>query len=221
MGSRTRLFEELSVVGKAFGSPRRLEIIELLAQSPHSVEEIARALDQRLSTVSAHLQILRASRLVGSRRDGTRVIYRLAGEDVADLFAALGVVARTHSPDVTVARRAYLGAGDDGPEVITRAELMEVLGAPQTTLLDIRPSEEFEQAHLPGAVSMPLEKFSGSLQQLPAGNLIAYCRGAYCLLAHDAVALLTAAGREAKRLEDGILEWRLAGLPLERTAQGV
>lgn len=220
MDSRARLFDELSVVGKAFGSPRRLEIIELLAQSPHSVEEIARALSQRLSTVSAHLQILRASRLVASRRDGTRVIYRLAGEDVADLFTALGVVARVHSPDVKAARESYLGAGDDGPEVITRNELMRILGGPETTLLDIRPPEEFDEAHLPGAVSMPLEKFSGALPELPTGDLIAYCRGAYCLLAHDAVALLTAGGREARRLEDGILEWRLAGLPLERATQG-
>lgn len=219
MNAPTGVFDELSVVGKAFGSPRRLQIIELLAQSPHSVDEIARSLGQGVSTVSAHLQILRASRLVTSRREGTRIIYRLAGDDVADLFASLGAVARAHSPDVNAARASYFGASDTGPEIVTRRELLSRLRDRDVTLLDIRPPDEYEVAHLPGAMSVPLESLSAEQNELPDGELIAYCRGAYCLLAHDAVALLATRGREAKRLEDGILEWRLAGLPVERAPQ--
>ncbi|HET8601814.1 MAG TPA: metalloregulator ArsR/SmtB family transcription factor [Segeticoccus sp.] len=215
---RTGLFDELAVVGKAFASAKRLEIIELLAQSPHSVEEISRATGQGMSTVSAHLQILRASRLVRTHREGTRVIYRLAGEDVAVLFARLGVTARTHSPDVEAALDAYLGSGGEDVQEVSREELLARLRTGEVTLLDVRPPEEFRAGHIPGALSMPLGDLAEHLSELPAGDLVAYCRGAYCVLAHDAVTLLHTQGRPARRLEDGMLEWRLARLPIEQGA---
>ncbi len=215
---RTGVFDELAVVGKAFASSKRLEIIELLAQSPHSVDAIARATGQGMSTVSAHLQILRASRLATSHKEGTRVIYALAGDDVAALFARLGVTARTHSPDVSAALDAYLGSGGEDVHEVTRDELVERLSSGEVTLLDVRPPEEYRAGHIPGALSVPLGHLTERLRELPESSLVAYCRGAYCVLAHDAVTLLTSRGRDARRLEDGILEWRLAGLPLERGA---
>lgn len=215
---RTGLFDELAVVGKAFASAKRLEIIELLAQSPHSVEEISRSTGQGMSSVSAHLQILRAARLVRTHREGTRVIYRLAGDDVATLYASLGATARTHSPDVGAALDAYLGSGGDDVEEVSREELMDRLRAGEVTLLDVRPPEEFRAGHIPGALSTPLGDLAEHLTELPPGDLVAYCRGAYCVLAHDAVTLLHGRGRVARRLQDGMLEWRLARLPVEQSA---
>jgi rhodanese-related sulfurtransferase len=213
---RASLFDELAVVGKAFASAKRLEIIELLAQSAHSVEEVSRATGQGVSTVSAHLQILRAARLVRTRREGARVIYRLAGEDVATLYASLGATARTHSPDVEAALEAHIGSGGEDIAEVSRAELLKRLKGGDITVLDVRPPDEYRAGHIPGALSSPLGELIEQLTELPAGDLVAYCRGAYCVLAHDAVTLLHAHGRSARRLEDGILEWRLADLPIEQ-----
>ncbi len=214
MMERGTVLDELAVVGKAFASAKRLEIIELLAQSEHSVEQIARTTGQGMSSVSAHLQILRAARLVRTRREGTRVIYRVAGPDVATLYAALGATARTHSPDVQAALTAYLGLGGGEVDQISRAELARRLKSGAVTLLDVRPLEEYDAGHIPGAVSVPLAELTDRLAELAEGELVAYCRGAYCVLAHDAVTLLGTRDRHALRLEDGFLEWRLAGLPV-------
>lgn len=210
--------DELAVVGKAFASAKRLAIIELLAQSEHSVDQIAHSTGQGLSTVSAHLQILRAARLVTTRREGTRVIYRLAGPDVAALYAALGAAARTHSPDVQAALSAHLGSGGEEVDEISRSELVRRMEAGEVTLLDVRPPDEYAAGHIPGAVSIPLGELTDRLDQLHEAELVAYCRGAYCVLAHDAVTLLGSHGHRAQRLEDGILEWRLAGLPIAEGA---
>jgi len=215
-GQRASAFDELAVVGKAFASAKRLQIIELLAQSPHSVDQIVQLTGLGLSTVSAHLQILRAARLATSSRAGTRVIYRLAGDDVANLFASLGATARTHSPDVSAALGAYLGSGGDVVEEVGREDLLDRLASGQVTLLDVRPPEEYRAGHIPGAVSMPLEELADQIAAVPAGDLVAYCRGAYCVLASDAVSLLHSAGRPASRLQDGMLEWRMCGLPVEQ-----
>lgn len=216
--SRTTVFDELAVVGKAFASAKRLEIIELLAQSEHSVDEIVRATGQGLSTVSAHLQILRAADLVRTRRSGTRVIYRVAGPDVAELHALLGAVARRHSPDVGAALAAHLGSGGEVHD-ISREDLTARMREGAVTLLDVRPAEEFASAHIPGAVSVPLADLGARLAEVPIDRgIVAYCRGAYCVMAHDAVTLINAQGREAQRLQDGFLEWRLAGLPVTADA---
>lgn len=217
--ARTQVFEQLAVVGKAFASPKRLEVIELLAQRERSVDELARLTGTGLSTVSAHLQILRLANLVRTRREGTRVHYRLAGPDVAVLFASLGTVARTHSADVGAALAAYLGGGPVGVEEVTREELEDRLAAGTVTLLDVRPVEEYAAGHIPGATSLPLGDLLAAAGDLAAGpDVVAYCRGAYCVMAHDAVALLGAHGVRAVRLQDGVLEWQLAGLPLEAGA---
>lgn len=213
--AREALLGELAVVGKAFASARRLEIIELLAQSEHSVDEIVRATNQGLSTVSAHLQILRAANLVRVRRQGTRQIYRLTASDVADLHAALGTVARRHSPDVSAALDSYLGSGGGEVDQVSRAELVEMMRRQDTALLDVRPVEEYEAGHIAGAVSMPLSQIAVRLDEVEAtSSIVTYCRGAYCVMAHDAVTLIRGRGRDAVRLQDGMLEWRLAQLPV-------
>ncbi|MGO0575374.1 ArsR/SmtB family transcription factor [Ornithinimicrobium panacihumi] len=206
-------------MSKAFASPRRLEIVELLGRGERTVESIATTLDQKVGTVSAHLQILRMSNLVASRREGTHVYYRLAGPDVAALFDQLHRVATTHSAEVGRALDAYLGTGDEVDEV-SHEELRERMATGDLTLIDVREPHEFAEAHLPGAINVPLGQLAEELGSLAAGDreIVAYCRGAYCVLAHDAVRLLAAHGLPAERLhrlQDGILEWQAAGHPVE------
>lgn len=211
------LFAELAVVGKAFGSPKRLELVDLLAQGERTVEGLARAADMGVSTVSAHLQVLKSSNLVRTRRDGTRVYYRLAGDDVVALYGAMLTVARTRSADVEQALAAYLGVlGSGEVDIVTRQELLELLEGGQAAVLDVRPSEEYAAGHIPGARSLPFGELTNAVAELrSAGNVITYCRGAYCVLAHDAVRLLATEGIHARRLEDGMLEWRTHALPVE------
>ncbi len=218
---RDGLFERLAVVGKAFASPKRLELLDLLAQGERTVEALARESGIGLSTVSAHLQILKLSHLVQTRREATRIHYRLAGEDVLRLYAAVQTVAREHSADVGQALQAYLaGAGLDDLAQVTREELLARLADDSVLLLDVRPVEEFAAGHIPGARSLPFgELDSEAAASLLAGagekDVVAYCRGAWCVLAHDAVRLLRSRGTDVRRLEDGMLEWRTAGLRVE------
>jgi rhodanese-related sulfurtransferase/DNA-binding transcriptional ArsR family regulator len=207
------LYDQFARVGKALASGKRLELLDLLAQGERDVASLAAAADLGLTTASAHLQTLRQANLVTTRRDGTRILYRLAGADVAQLYARLRDVAQSHLPDVEAARVAYLGA--DGGEPVTREQLQKLARRRLVTVLDVRPTEEYEGGHIPGAVSIPLDELAARLAELPdGGQIVAYCRGAYCVLAHDAVALLRRRGRRAQRLADGMLEWRLAGLPV-------
>ncbi|MER6591376.1 metalloregulator ArsR/SmtB family transcription factor [Micromonospora purpureochromogenes] len=211
--AKAELFDSLARVGKALGNGKRLELLDLLAQGERSVEHLAAAAGLGLTTCSAHLQTLRQAGVVATRRDGTRIYYRLAGPDVAALYALLRDVASTRSPQVAAARDAYLGAEDT--EAVTRQELQRRLAAGQVVVVDVRPAEEYAAGHIPGAVSVPLEQLDDRLAALPDDvEIVAYCRGAYCVLAHDAVRLLTARGRRATRLADGMLEWRLADLPV-------
>ena len=216
MGDRDRkttLFDQLARVGKALASGKRLELLDLLAQGERDVASLAAAADLGVTTASAHLQTLRQANLVTTRRDGTRIRYRLAGRDVAGLYALLRDVAQSHLPDVEAARLAYLG--DDGGKPVTRDQLQQIAKTSTITVLDVRPAEEYAAGHIPGAVSIPLDELADRLAELPDdGQIIAYCRGAYCVLAHDAVRLLAAHGRTANRLADGMLEWRLADLPI-------
>ncbi|HEY7719533.1 MAG TPA: metalloregulator ArsR/SmtB family transcription factor [Pedococcus sp.] len=217
MGDRAAkdaLYAEFAAVGKALGSPRRLELLDLLAQGPRSVEDLAVAAGLGTSSCSAHLQSLREAGLVGARREGKRVVYSLAGDDVAGLWAHLHRVAQRHRPHTELARRAYLGPHDT-PAVDT-AELLRRLGARDVVVLDVRPRDEYAAGHLPGAVNIPLEELAERLTELPRGvEVVAYCRGRYCVLAHDAVRLLTGAGLRARRATEGVLEWRVAGVPVE------
>jgi len=210
---KTALFDQFARVGKALASGKRLELLDLLAQGERDVASLAVAADLGVTSASAHLQTLRQANLVTTRRDGTRVLYSLVGRDVADLFARLREVAQSHLPDVEAARAAYLGEGGGRP--VTRDELRRLAATSAVTVLDVRPCEEYAAGHIPGAVSIPLDELAARLAELPHdGEIIAYCRGAYCVLAHDAVRLLHARGRDATRLVDGMLEWCLADLPV-------
>lgn len=210
--AKTALFEQFARVGKALSSGKRLELLDLLAQGERTVESLARAAELGVTTASAHLQTLKQANVVATRRAGTKIYYRLAGPDVAALYALLRSVASKHLPDVEAARVAYLGPDT---EQVTREELVRRARSGEVTVLDVRPGEEYAAGHIPGAVSIPLAELAGRLDELPRGQeIVAYCRGTYCVLAHEAVRLLTSRGRRARRLADGMLEWRLAELPV-------
>ena len=206
--SKEALFEAIAVMGKAFASPRRLELIDLLAQGSRSVEELARASGQSTANASQHLQALHASGVVNRERDGTRVNYFLAGPDVLRLWLELREASATRVADVERAAREYLGSE---VEAISREELAKRLRRNDVVLVDVRPAQEFESGHIDGAVSIPLEELDERLAELPAGTeIVAYCRGAFCAYAHDAVRRLNAAGKTARRLDGGWPEWQLA-----------
>lgn len=212
--AKEQLFAEFAAIGKALANPSRLELVDLLAQGPRSVEDLAGAAGLAMTTCSAHLQTLREAGLVHARREGRRVYYTLAGEDVARLYDGLRDVAARHRPRTETARRDYLGPDDTG-EVDT-ASLMRRVAAGEVFVIDVRPRPEYHAAHLPGAVHIPVEELADRLDELPRDReIVAYCRGRYCAMAHDAVRLLTAHGLTARRAVDGVLEWRVAGLPLE------
>jgi rhodanese-related sulfurtransferase/DNA-binding transcriptional ArsR family regulator len=212
--NKAALYEQFARVGKALASGKRLELLDLLGQCERSVDALARASGLGVTTASAHLQILRQANLVSTRRDGTRVLYRLAGHDVADLYARLRTVAHAHLPDVRAARVTYLGREVDS-EPVGREELLRRAVAGDVTVVDVRPAEEYAAGHIPGAVSVPVDQLLDRLAELPLDTeIVAYCRGAYCVLAHDAVRFLITRGRRARRLADGMLEWRLADLPV-------
>jgi rhodanese-related sulfurtransferase len=215
--AKDAVFEQFARVGKALSSPKRLELCDLLAQGERSVEALAQAANLGLTSASAHLQVLKQARLVSTRREGTKIYYRLAGEDVAQLYALVQQVASTHLAEVGTARTAFLGPDDT--EEVDRDELWRRVQAGQVTVLDVRPSEEYAGGHIPGAVSVPLPELADRLAELPPQlEVVAYCRGAYCVLSHDAVRLLQAHGLRARRLVDGMLEWRLADLPVAASA---
>jgi rhodanese-related sulfurtransferase len=209
--AKSALFAEFAAVGKALANPGRLELLDLLAQGPRSVEDLAHAAEMGISTCSAHLQALREAGLVGSLRDGKRVVNFLTDEDVAQLLVTLRSVAARHRPGTDRARRAYLGPEDT--EAITRAELLDRAHTGDLVILDVRPATEFAAGHLPGAISIPVDQLADRLDELPSDTeIVAYCRGAYCVMAHHAVRILNANGHRARRSEDGALEWRTDGI---------
>jgi rhodanese-related sulfurtransferase len=211
MGSRAEksaLFEAIALMGKAFASPVRLELLDLLAQAPRTVDELARTSDQSTANASQHLQALHAAGLVSRTREGTSTRYALAGDEVLSLWLALRDASIARLGDVERAAREYLGEDVDA---IGRDELIAKLRAGEVVLVDVRPAEEFEAGHIEGARSIPIEELHARLAELPADKeVVAYCRGPFCAYAHDAVRLLQAGGRGARRLEEGWPEWRLA-----------
>lgn len=212
--TKTALFTEFAAVGKTLGNPTRLEMLDLLSQGARGVDEIASATQVGVSTCSAHLQSLREAGLITARRAGKRTIYSLAGDDVAHLWDQLRRVAQQHRPHTELARRAYLGPEDT--TAIDTDELLRRIDDGNAVILDVRPEPEFAAGHLPGAVHVPLDELTRRLPELPVDRqVVAYCRGRYCVLAQDAVHLLRARGLTAARASDGFLEWKLAGLPVE------
>jgi rhodanese-related sulfurtransferase len=214
--AKNALFDGFATMAAALASGRRAEIVEVLAQGERTVEEVAEAIDQSLANTSHHLRTLARAGLVTSRRQGTYVRYRLASAKVADVWLALRDLAAEQLDDIERLARDYLGERE-GIEPIGREELLERLERGEVVLVDARPEDEYAAGHLPGAVSVPPDRLEELLDSLPAdGDIVAYCRGPYCVYADDAIRHLAARGRHALRLEDGLPEWRRAGGPIER-----
>jgi rhodanese-related sulfurtransferase len=207
--AKTALFEAIAVMGKAFASPRRLELLDLLAQAPRTVDELARTSEQSTANTSQHLQALHAAGLVTRAREGTSVRYALAGDEALHLWLALRATSVARLAEVERAASEYLG---EDVEAIDRDELVARLSRGDAVLIDVRPQEEFAAGHIDGARSIPLDELERRLAELPADReIVAYCRGPFCAYAHEAVRQLRAAGRTARRLEEGWPEWRLEG----------
>jgi rhodanese-related sulfurtransferase/DNA-binding transcriptional ArsR family regulator len=210
------IYEQLARLGKAAAAPKRLELLDLLAQAPRTVEALAEHAAISIANASQHLQILRAARLVESERSGSYVRYRLADELVGDFLVALRALAEARLAEVRHAARSYLGAhaamdAVDGDELLRRVRASEVM------VLDVRPTEEYEAGHIPGALSVPLPELESELARLPKRReIVAYCRGPYCVMAVDAVELLREHGFRAHRLDLGIVDWRARGWRVER-----
>jgi rhodanese-related sulfurtransferase len=206
--AKDAVFEAIAAMGKAFASPRRLELIDLLAQGPRAVDELAKESEQSRANTSQHLQALHAAGVVVRRREGTRVRYALAGDDVLDVWLAVRGVSAGRIAEVERAARDYLG---EPVETITSSELEHRLGDGELVLVDVRPAEEFEAGHIAGARSIPIDELDARISELPPGaEIVAYCRGPFCAYASDAVRRLRAAGREARRLDAGWPEWKRA-----------
>lgn len=209
------VYAQLARVARALGHANRLELLEFIAQGPRSVEELANMTRLSVANASKHLQELRQVGVVRPRREGLRVYYELAGADVVELISALRRVAEHRIADVEQLVRTYITARDE-LEPIPPAELLSRAKLGLVTVLDVRPPQEFAAGHVPGAINVPLDDLAGRLKKLPKGQeVIAYCRGPYCLLSVDAMALLREKGFKARRLEDGFPEWAAAGLPVE------
>ena len=209
------MFDAFASVAQALGSGRRAEIVDVLAQGERSVEEIATEIEQSLANTSHHLQLLLHAGLVRSRREGTRIYYRLASDRVGDLWGAVREVAERHVADVHVLADDYLGERD-GVEQVAADQLQARLAKGSVVVLDVRPEPEYRAGHIPGALSAPLDSLDAVAAKLPKRReIVAYCRGPYCVYADDAVRLLQERGLKARRLDVGLPEWRRAGHPVE------
>ncbi|HXM84068.1 MAG TPA: metalloregulator ArsR/SmtB family transcription factor [Burkholderiales bacterium] len=214
--AKREIFSNLARIGTVLSSPTRIEFLELLAQSERSVEQLAALTGTAVANTSQHLQKLRQTGLIVGRREGQYVYYRLAGDEVVGLMTALGRVGETYLAEIERIVKLYLAQKDD-LEPVPAKELMSRARKGLVTVLDVRPPEEFAAGHLPGAVNIPIHELEKRLRELPKRKeVVAYCRGPYCLMSYDAVSLLRKKGMKARRLEAGLPEWRFAGLPVER-----
>jgi len=216
VGPKQQVFEGLAQIAHALAHAHRLELLEHLAQGERSVEDLATRASLTLANASRHLQILRRATLVEGRRDGKRVYYRLAGDDaVIGLLSALSRVGERNSAEIARVMASYFRARDEF-EPVSRDELLDRLRCGVATVLDVRPEDEFANGHLPKALNIPLSQLVRRLAELPPEReIVAYCRGPWCVLSFEAVALLRQRGHRARRLEDGFPEWKVAGLPID------
>lgn len=211
---KSAIYEQFARVGKAVSNPVRLELLDLLCQAPRTVEVLAKTANVSVANASQHLQVLRASRLVEAEKVGLYVTYRIADRAVCDLLTAIRSLAEKRLADVERITRAYFH-DREGMEAVDREDLLARVRDDLVTVLDVRPSEEYQASHIAGALSVPLEQLEHRLAELPRGReVVAYCRGPYCVLAVRAVELLRAKGFRALRLEDGVREWASRGLPV-------
>src|SRR6516165_1155609 len=223
LGPKQRVFAGLAEIAQALGHAHRLELLEHLGQGERSVEELATRTGLTVANTSRHLQLLRRAALVDGRREGKRIFYRISGEDaVIALLNALSRVGERNSAEIARVMATYFRARDE-LEPVSRIELLDRLRAGTATVLDVRPEDEFQQGHLPGALNIPLAQLERRLAELPPDReivaycrreIVAYCRGAWCVLSFEAVAALRQRGYRARRLEDGFPEWKVAGLPI-------
>lgn len=211
---KAALHRQYARIAKALASPKRSELLDLLCQGERSVFELATAAGMRGANTSAHLQVLQRAHLVETRKEGTKVFYRLAGDEVARFYLSLRDLARMRLAEVRLTAQDFFESPDQ-LEPVTQSELVRRLRRDQITVLDVRPVEEYHAGHIKGAISLPLSTLRRRLGELPRDReVVAYCRGPYCVLAPHAVEILRAAGFRARRLAEGFPEWRLAGLPV-------
>jgi len=212
------LYEQVARIGRAISSPKRLELLEVLAQGEKTVEALAADLDIDMRLASAHLKALREARLVVARRAGKYMVYRLSSDDVAGLWVTLREVAEAHLVELRVALER-ITADPQRLVSLDRAELLEQARRGAIVVIDVRPPDEYRTGHLPCARSMPLAEIEQRLDELPRDReIVAYCRGPFCLLSEEALQLLARRGFRARKLSDGVSEWRAAGFPIERAA---
>jgi len=213
---KREVFENLARIGTALSSPIRLELLELLAQGERTVEQLAALTETSIANTSQHLQKLKQVGLIVGRKEGQYVYYRSAGDEVVALLGALGRVGETYLAEVERTVRMYYTAKDE-LEPVAAGELLERARKGLVTVLDVRPAAEFAAGHLPGAVNIPIDELERRLAELPRRKeVVAYCRGPFCLMSFEAVQLLRRVGLKARRLKDGLPEWRMAGLPTVR-----
>ncbi len=216
--AKNALFDGFAAVAGALASGRRTEIIELLSQGERSVESVSTAIDQSVANTSHHLRVLARVGLVATRRKGTHIYYCLADERVYELWAALRDVTTRHLADIEELANAYLGNRDE-IAAITRSQLRDRLESGEATLIDVRPMIEYNAGHIPGAIPMPPDQLDELLTHVPTDHeIVAYCRGPYCVYADQAIRRLIATGRSARRLQDGLPEWRRSGGVVESSS---
>ena len=216
-GPKQALFEQLALIARALGNAARLELLDFLAQGERNVEELAEVAGLSVANTSKHLQQLKAAGLVEAHRNGKHVLYRLSDERTLDAIHDLRILAEAHLDQVGDLVSSYLRSRD-ALEPVPASELLARARDGLVTVVDVRPPQEYAQAHIAGALNIPLEELTQQLKQLPRDReVVAYCRGPWCVLSYEAVARLRKAGIEARRLEDGLPEWRRAGLPVEES----
>jgi rhodanese-related sulfurtransferase len=209
------IFEQFAKIAQAFSAPKRLEIIDILAQGERDVDTLAKLTSMTVPNTSRHLQILRATRLVDIRREGVRIFYRLADDDVVRCWISLQGLAEKRTAEIREIARQFFEARDT-LEPINKDELQKRMQTDGVVVLDVRPDEEYKSGHIPGAISIPLPELKRRINEIPQNSeVIAYCRGPYCVLSAEAMNILREAGLIALRLKEGLPEWREAGLPVE------
>lgn len=212
--TKAALYEQFTRISAALAAPKRLEFVDLLSQGEKTVEALARDSNTPIKNTSAHLRVLRSARLVDTRRDGTFVYYRLAGDSVFRFFRDLQALGRERLAEVQQVAQDYLGARDE-MEPISLSELSRRLRKGDVTLIDVRPETEYRAGHIPGALSVPVDQLERRLREIPKRReVIAYCRGPYCVYSAEAVSLLRRRGYRARRMEEGLPDWRSAGHPV-------